>query len=213
MDASMFMQETVEQYLRDLSKRGIVPGGGSASALTAALGAALNLMVINYSMKEDDPERATKALLAARKRQQESLDHLSLLVDEDCGVFRDLMAALAAKQDAQKEYIAAATVPMKICRECHISLDIADHLLESANRKLLSDVGCAAHMLSAAFSSAELNVEINLRHIEDRAFVENTKKILEGMKKDIDHTAGGIRVELKKEINLEGGHGGTDQRK
>ena len=50
-----FMENKVTAYLRDLSAKTIVPGGGSASALEAAIGVALNIMVINFSVKKALP--------------------------------------------------------------------------------------------------------------------------------------------------------------
>ncbi|MFH1552427.1 MAG: cyclodeaminase/cyclohydrolase family protein [Candidatus Omnitrophota bacterium] len=192
----LFLQGNIKEYLKELSERKIVPGGGSASALTAALGAGLNLMVINYSIKSDSDELA-QGLLEDRQSQQESLDHLSLLVDEDCKAFRELKEALLSKPDAQKEYIAAAMVPMKICRECHKSMEITARLLDSANRNLLTDVGCASHILKAAFCSAQLNVEINLKYIKDRSFVEDTEDKLKTMIKGIDRAASKVESGLK----------------
>ena len=198
MNTQGYLKGTVEGYLKGLSERSIVPGGGSASALAAALGAGLNLMVMNYSIEPGGSGCAPQGFSPARERQQESLERLSMLVDEDCGVFQKLMEALSAKRDAQKEYIAAAEVPMEICRECAVSIKISVHLLEGANRKLITDVGCAAHVLKAAFSSARLNVEVNLKCIEDRSFVENTGKELETIKKEIDSASGKIEDGLGK---------------
>ncbi|RKY41537.1 MAG: hypothetical protein DRP85_05980 [Candidatus Makaraimicrobium thalassicum] len=196
-EAHEYLQGTVERYFKDLSERRIVPGGGSASAFTAALGAGLNLMVINYSINDGDPGGAPRGLLEARSRQQESLEQLLSLVDEDCAAFRELMSAISSGRSAQKEYTAAAAVPMKICRQCHASMDITAQLTKSANRNLTTDIGCAAYILKAAFCSARLNVEINLRRIEDRTFVEKAEKALEEMNNDMD----GAEKEL---------HGGID---
>ena len=205
MNAQEYLKGTMERYLGELSARSITPGGGSAAALTAALGAALNLMVINYSIK--DGEEVPEVLQAARERQQESLEHLSGLIDEDCRVFRKLMDTLSKKQDAQKEYIAAATVPMKICREAHISMDITDHLIDNANRKLISDVGCAAQILNSAFYAAQLNVRINLGQVKDASFVKNADKALKTMYKDMEDADIRIINRVNNIINSEVAHG------
>jgi len=193
-----YLQGTVEKYLKGLSERSIVPGGGSASALTAALGAGLNLMVISYSIKPGASREAAQGLLSARERQQKSMDRLSLLVDEDCKAFRELMEALQAGHDTEKEYIIAAAVPMETCRECGISMDITAYLAGKANEKLMTDVGCAAHILKAAFYSARLNAEVNLEHIKDRSFVEKAGKELKAMGKEMDIADHKVNTALKK---------------
>ncbi len=197
MDMTDHMGDTVGVYLKELSARRMTPGGGSASALAAALGVGLNLMVINYSIKKDTPETARQEFLAKQQKQEASLENLSALVNEDCRAFRDLMKVLSDKRDAQKEYCAAAAVPMKICRECYESLSIAHELIRNSNRNLVTDIGCAAHMLKAAFYSARLNVEVNLKWIKDRSFVEDAEKTLADMAEDVDKTEEEIQSALK----------------
>lgn len=183
-----YLDGTIKHYLTELSERRITPGGGSCAALTAALGAGLNLMVINYSIKSNDSvdEKDEYGFLQAKLRQQESLGRLSLLIDEDCKVFQSLMVVSSAGGNAQDEYITASRVPMKVCHECNESLEITLALVENANKKLQTDIGCAAHILKAAFYSARLNVEVNLDKIEDHKFVEDTKKTLKSMQENID---------------------------
>jgi formiminotetrahydrofolate cyclodeaminase len=203
MGAKDHIMDTVGTYLKELSERRMTPGGGSAAALTAALGVGLNLMVINYSIKKDAPEETRRGFTGKRQQQEESLECLSSLVNEDCRAFEELMGALSDKRDAQKEFCAAGAVPMKICRECHVSMDIAFQLIKDSNRNLVTDVGCAAHILKAAFNSARLNVEINLKQITDSAFVEDAEKTLRNMSKDIDHQEGEIQACLKNIMDPE----------
>lgn len=198
-----YLRGTVEEYLKGLSERSIVPGGGSASALAAALGAGLNLMVMNYSIKPGDFGEAAQELLSVRERQRKSMDRLSLLVDEDCKAFRELMEALQAGHGTEKEYIIAAAVPMETCRECGVSMDITAYLAEKANKKLMTDVGCAAHILKAAFHSARLNAEINLKYVKDRSFIEKAEEELKAIRKEIDIADDKIDMVLKNISNPE----------
>ncbi|MFH1798344.1 MAG: cyclodeaminase/cyclohydrolase family protein [Candidatus Omnitrophota bacterium] len=174
----VFLKSSIEEYLKNLSRRSMVPGGGSAAALTAAIGAGLNLMVINYSLR---PE-----LTEMKKLQEESLKRLSFLIDEDCRAFQRLMEALSLKRKAQAEYVAAAGVPIEICTQAHESMRVSECLLEHANKNLITDVGCAAWIIKAAFYSAELNVNINLKHVEDHFFVKSSQKLLDTMREEIE---------------------------
>lgn len=195
MDA--FLKLSVEGYLKNLSGRSMVPGGGSASALTASLGTSLNLMVINYSFKKDLSGEKKTELMLIRKHQEKSLKRLSYLIDEDCRVFQKLMDKLSSKSEAQSEYIAAAKVPIEVCVETHASMAVSESLLRYTNKNLIADIGCAGHILKAAFYSAELNVDVNLKHVKDRFFVENSKKILNTMRKEIELKHKKIQVSLK----------------
>jgi len=204
VDNGYFLRLTVGQYLSELSRRSAVPGGGSAAALAAALGAGLNLMVLNFSIDRERDGGQAEKLTAAKERQQQSLESLSRLVDEDCKAFRGLMKALSEKKDAQQEYISAASVPMKVCRECHVSMHITEHLAVDSNRRLISDVGCAAQTLRGAFHSARFNVEINLKYIRDRSFVDNTRDILKSMEKDIELSVRNISAGIESLMNPKG---------
>ena len=152
-------------------------------------------MVINYSVKNEDE---SPVLSAARKEQQDSLERLSAFIDEDCAAFRALMEAVRSNSGARKEFMAAAEIPMKICHECRASVNIAARFLEEANSGLLTDVGCAVNMLKAAFSSAELNVKVNLKHIKDDSFVANAENTLKTLKEEIDRTSENILKKLGK---------------
>ncbi len=176
---------TVKEYLGKLSERSIVPGGGSASAVAGALGASLNLMVLSYSIKPGMDRAAEDILAPIRGKQEKSLKRLAELADEDCAAFAGLMKALQSKRPAEKEYIIAATVPLEICSECVRSFNITAELAEHANRNLLSDIGCAGHMLRASFQASRINVEINLKYIKDTALVKKTVEDLLAMQKTI----------------------------
>lgn len=160
-----YMSEPVGRYLSEISARTIVPGGGSAAAVEAALGAALNLMVINYSIKPSLPASARKELLAVKKLQEKVLKTLVKLADKDSEAFTALMKALSSGKPARKAYVKAASVPLEVCKECLVSIEVACKLMTKGNRNLLTDVGCAAHMLASAFRSARLNVLVNIKYM------------------------------------------------
>ncbi len=170
------IDNSIGEYVEELSARSTTPGGGSVSALAAALGAGLNLMVINYSIKEGCEHSGFGELLT---RQKTSVGKLKSLVDDDCRVFTELMEALSSKKDVQKKFVCAAEVPLEVCRECGEAIMVTEAIIKEANPNLISDIGCAAHMIKAAFFSAKLNVEVNLKHIDDGAFVSHTEKELD----------------------------------
>ena len=181
-DKYNYRNETIDKYLKDLSGRTIAPGGGRAAALTAALGAGLNMMVLNFSMKKDEPEFGAQFLMVTLTQQEESLNKLSSLIEEDCVIFAELMKSLSNDNDPQAEYKAATDVPAKICEECYKSMEITRFLLENGNKNLITDVGCAAHMLKAAYDSARYEVDVNLNYIKDQDYINTTTSKLDEIK-------------------------------
>ncbi len=170
--AESYLNGSIEKYLKDLSGRNAVPGGGSVAALTASLGLGLSLMAINYSFGKGLSEEQEDKLLAVKKMQEENLQELSSLVDKDCHAFKDLMDTLSEKKDAQDKYISAAEKPLEVCRRVLKSMEQMIDLLPSFNENLITDVSCAGYTLKAASLSARVNVLINLKYIKDNDFVK-----------------------------------------
>lgn len=197
-----YLKEPVEKYVKALASRTIVPGGGSASAVEAALGVALNLMVIEFSIKASTPEKHKISFLGAKKMQERSLGSLIKLADKDSEAFTELMKALSAGKAARRAYIKAASAPLEVCKECLVSIHITGMLLEKGNKHLITDVGCAARMLSSAFHSARLNVLVNLKYM-DGAFAIKAAKELETMAKYVDAEERVIRSAVEKELRPE----------
>ena len=177
---------TVEGYIRELSARKMTPGGGSVSALASALGAALNLMVINYTLDPSRDNESARELILLREKQTGIMESMTSLIDEDCEVFASLMLALKEEKDALEKYKAAAEVPIKVCRGARESMAIAVQIAGAAKKGIASDVVCAAHMLRGAFYSARVNVNINLEHIQDEIFTRKTTDELLAMSDDME---------------------------
>lgn len=182
-----YLSGTIKEYLENLSGKSAVPGGGSAAALTAAIGSALNLMVLEFSMKNASSAPAEDVLLKRKgSDERQNLKLAEVLINEDCKVFSILRKAISEKKSEKEiEYIAAAKVPLEICRLTHRSLSLTAYLAENANKNLMTDVECAAEMLFAAFFSAKKNVEINLKYIKDEKFSEKVKTELKQLEQEL----------------------------
>ena len=186
------IDNTLKGYLDDLSARRHVPGGGSAAALVASTAAALNLMVINYTIKPGRDSDLDKKFEGYRAKQESAREDLMALVDEDCRAFSDLMDALSAGSDAEERYMGSANVPLEVCRKVRDSLEITSEISSDANMNLVSDIGCAVHMLKAAFNSAKLNVDINLKYIKDDSYISRTRGELASITGYIEKTSSSV---------------------
>lgn len=173
----MLRKDTVEQYTARLASGAPIPGGGSASALVAALGMALGSMVANLTVKKVEGEEAAaiKDILEEGEILQEKLLEL---VDADAEAFsgvsrvfkmpRETEEEKAARREAmQKALKEAAVVPMEAARLCLKALHLQEKLLELGTPHAISDVGVGALFLGAALRGAYLNVQINLNGIKD----------------------------------------------
>lgn len=175
----MYIKESIEAYLNDLSARKSAPGGGSAAALNAAIGAALMSMAANYT---DGAERILKKTEEARKR-------LQVLIDADIEAYGKLSKVLkesgkeAAKLD--EAYKEAAKPPYEVCKISAECLKLCEELAERGNKNLITDVAIAAICLEGAFFAAKYNVYINLKYIRDMDFVGEMHKTLQPLEEEL----------------------------
>jgi methenyltetrahydrofolate cyclohydrolase len=184
-----FADLTLATFLDDLASGKPAPGGGSAAALSGALGAALVSMVANLTIGKEkfkDVEPEMKEILA----KSETLRHkLLAMIDDDVAAFNAYSAAakLPKETDAQKTarsaalqkaLINAVDPPMDTARACVEILDLCRPVADKGNVQAVSDAGVGALLAEAGMRSAALNVQINLGWIKDADFVGRKHKEL-----------------------------------
>jgi methenyltetrahydrofolate cyclohydrolase len=171
--------QTIEGYLRDLADRVPAPGGGAAAALDAAQSAALIAMVARYS----DGARYDAALIGRIVTEADALRERSLaLAEEDAAAFGTVGAAYKVAKDdpARAQLIAsalagAARPPADVIEVAVRLVALAEELVPSGNRNLITDVAAAAAAATAAAVTARVNIEVNLRGLADRALIASLR--------------------------------------
>ncbi len=169
---------SVNEYLDRLASGDPTPGGGSAAALAAALGAALASMVCNLTLGRDTFAAIEPEIRALVDRSEQLRARLRSGVDEDARAYGEVMAAFrrprttdaekARRGDAiQATSERAARVPLAIAEDCATLLALCQELVGKTNPHAASDIAVAALLAGAALDGAAANVEINLRSIKD----------------------------------------------
>ena len=169
---------TVGGYTGLLASDAPAPGGGSASALCGAQGAALVGMVaaLTLGKKKYADEQALCEGVAAEAAVLRA--ELLAQVDRDTEAFERVSAAFKlpkesdAEKAARKAAIADATlgatrVPFETMRLALEGLRLARQLVGHSNANAASDLGVAALNLGACVKGAWLNVLINLGGLAD----------------------------------------------
>lgn len=162
-----------------LASKAPVPGGGGASALVGALGAALCSMVGNYTVgkaKYASVEEDVKAIMAEAEKLQARLLEL---VDEDAAAFEPLSRAYGIPKDdpARTETLetclrGAAKPPMEMLTIACRIIELHQALLEKGSVMVLSDVGTGVIFAWGALYGAWMNVKVNTKSMADRAYAE-----------------------------------------
>jgi formiminotetrahydrofolate cyclodeaminase len=168
------VDEKVKDFLASVASRKATPGGGSVSALVAALGVSLAEMAANLTVGNEKYSDVQGEMESALSMLNEKAARLSELIDEDAKVFEPLAAAYRSKDESllQRLYLESANVPLEIM---HVSLEAlgAIHpVIEKGNRLLVSDALCAKIFVKAAIEAAYQNVLININALTDRGAAE-----------------------------------------
>jgi formiminotetrahydrofolate cyclodeaminase len=162
----------LDEYLKRLADKTPVPGGGSAAALTAALGACLISMSAKYILKKVKGKNAAQDLCAIIRFNEKSLRRLGALMKEDEQAYLRLAMELEKRnpKNLLKLYKDAAAVPLEVCGISVRAVSGCVKLCRCAETMIISDIAEAAILLESAFFCAKLNVEINLGGIKDSAY-------------------------------------------
>lgn len=184
----MYRDESLKKYLDDLAAKLSAPGGGSAAAMNAGMGAALISMVANFTLgnpKYAQYESELKAILGkSEKLRGEFLD----LVDLDVKAYQS------------KNLRDALDVPLKVCRLCSEGILLCLPLIDKGNANLISDVAVAAVFLESAFSGGRFNVEINLKSLDDKESANSIRGELDLKEKSIKQIRQEAEVKIGKII-------------
>ena len=160
-----------------------VPGGGSVSALSAALAAALTEMVANLTAGKKGYEAVEKEMQDVAAAVKDLRQKLISEIDNDSNAYNDVLAAFKlpkttpeenerrrqAIQDAMKN---AARVPLGVAFDALQVMDLAETVITRGNRNAVTDGAVGVMLGRTAALGALYNVKINLASVKDQAFVE-----------------------------------------
>ncbi len=179
-----YKDENLKKYLDDLAAKLPTPGGGSAAALTAGLGAALISMVINFTLGKPRYAQYEKELKETLSQSENLRGELLNLVDLDVEAYKS------------KNLRDALNIPFMVCRLCFEGIKLCPPLVTKGNVNLVSDVAVAAILLESGFAAAYCNVEINLKSLNDKELTRSIHKELEQKEKIIRK----IRLETEEKV-------------
>ncbi len=173
-----FRDLTLDAFVTVLASAEPVPGGGSASAVAASLGAALVAMVASLS-----EGRARYAMYADVHRRTkaagtELADRLLEIADEDAAAYAAFSAAAKMPRETPAEQTrradsmraaarVAAEVPFRCVEACLEVVEGAELLAARCNVNASSDLEVAALLAEAAARGAARNVLVNLPSVAD----------------------------------------------
>ena len=169
----MYLEQPLQHYLDELASAQPTPGGGSAAALSGAMGAGLASMVARLTQGKAGYE-AVQDEIAERIIETEQLrTRFQELMQEDIEAYGRLSACFKMPRGTDEERIArsqaiqarlgeAALVPLEVA-ECAARLVLScQRIAEIGNVKVLSDIATGTMLASSAGAGASWMVRTNL---------------------------------------------------
>lgn len=173
---------TIREYIQELASSKPAPGGGSAAAYTTAIAISLGLMSINVSknrkrfsqLAEDEQHKVFKIIEWLEKLIQECY----VLEKNDAEAFNNYMSCYKSGTDEQKQEasIKCYNVPYKLLQ---VNLRVASLIMALKPyivSTITSDFKMALELTITNLKSCLLNMDINVKYIEDKDINEECLK-------------------------------------
>ncbi len=167
------------QFTELLASPAPAPGGGGASALVAAVGAALADMVGELTVgkkKFADIEDELRSMMA---RAQDLRVRLLQCVEKDAVAFEPLSRAYGIpKDDPNRDAVLerclkdAAAAPLEIFDLCCTAIELQKDFAEKGSKLVISDAATGAALCCGALYGAAVNVKVNTKLMKDRSYAE-----------------------------------------
>ncbi|GMO32137.1 MAG: cyclodeaminase/cyclohydrolase family protein [Termitinemataceae bacterium] len=177
-----FKDYTIELYMNALSSTNPTPGGGTSSALTAAMGLSFIAMVANISL--------TKNCFLPHKNELQTIADKALalrkdffeFMDSDSKAYNNLIKTVNQKgshkesefkQLKQEKLLACIKEPFFMLKKIEEGLHLAETLSKNFYKPTASDLGIAARNLDNSAFGVYLTIHINKNHIISNEFISN----------------------------------------
>ena len=195
---------TVTNLLAAIRSPEPTPGGGSAAALAAAMGASLLAMVAGLPKSKAATAEDAARLAAAGSRCTALAGELAALVDRDSEAYAQVMAAYrlpkgtddekGARSAAIQQAMRAATAaPLDVMRACAAAAEQGVVVAAMGSPSASSDAAVGFELLGAGLRGAKLNVEINLGSIKDADYVRKIQAEVEELERAVSHETAAAR--------------------
>ena len=198
LDPNQISSWSIADFAKKLASEDPVPGGGSVSALSGTLGAALIAMycrlgMIRKGVNGDDQEVLQKISIESESYRTK----LTRLITEDSLAYTEVIQAFklpkgteeetrARQQAIQRAFHLAVEIPIETMNACIECLHLIAEVALIGNPAAFSDLKVAKYMCQAGARGAMENVLINLPSIKDQEFVRIINAKLAKLKQSLE---------------------------
>jgi formiminotetrahydrofolate cyclodeaminase len=179
----MMAEQNMQEFIKVLSSKAAVPGGGGACAYVAAAGMALGAMVANLTTGKKKYAQYQEEIEELLSKTEQLSKELMTYMDKDAESFEPLSKAYGLPKDTkeqqkykdvvmEKALKEASLTPVALMEKILEALKILERLSVVGSRLAISDVGAGVQLCKAALNGASLNVFINTKPMKDTETAE-----------------------------------------
>ena len=202
---------SVREFIEKLGSDKSAPGGGSGSALAAAMGISLTKMVGEFTTgrkRYEEYQSVVDVILEESTRLQEEL---ILAIDKDTEAFNAVSEVFKMPRDTEEEKKAraeamerglkiAADSPLEMMEIIVEALKTTQKAVGKTNPNTVSDLGVAVLNLKSGLKGAWFNVLINISGIKDQEYVNDTQAKGENLLEEGVQIADSVYEEILKQL-------------
>jgi len=203
---------TLRGFIESVAARTSAPGGGSASAAIAAIGAGLGCMVAQLTYGVKKFEHLDKKMREIIPPLYHATRNLIPMIDADTNAFNDYLEAIRLPKDTPEQKAIrdeamengikkAIDIPLSTMKLGDAAWDKMVEIAKYGNIASKSDIEVGAKSLETGIWGAYKNVLINLPKIKDEYYKNETLRLAETLKSRAEKKLNEILEILDKRIN------------
>ena len=181
---------SVRQFIEEITSRSSAPGGGSASAAIAAMGAGLGSMAAKLTLgvrKFEDVDEKMRRIIPVL---HDAANALIPMIDADTNAFKDYVKALGLPKEnletrkfrerkMQQGLKKAIEIPLSTMKIADKAWDAMIQVAKYGNIASKSDIEVGARALETGIWGAYKNVMINMQGVKDEKYKKSIVKLAE----------------------------------
>jgi formiminotetrahydrofolate cyclodeaminase len=187
-DMTSYRTQPIDEFLSGIASRRVTPAGGSASAVSGAIGASLCEMVCLDTVEKAGDDAVPQELVEAGETLRTQRDGLLTLADADAEVV-DALFGSGDGQGDERLLKRAIGVPLTIARACLTVVESAEVVADIGTKTALADAATGVMLARAALQASLFTARSNLDTVPDQSFVDGIERRTTGIERTAEEHA------------------------
>jgi formiminotetrahydrofolate cyclodeaminase len=199
---SYIVDQTINEFLNDLSCSLPAPSGGSAVSLVGALAVSLGIFVCNLTLGKGDDQEKEILTFSILKDLEKARNELLKFMQQDNNIMLELHASWKLPKESQEEIafrknkiqevtMRALQIPLNVITLCTTLFKKIEDLSIVGNKQLTSDVIILAILLNSTIKGSIVNVKVNSssyrNNVERKVLLTKLNKLQEKADKFLEN--------------------------